>query len=86
MIGLGEPDATKIQDALSNFRRFAAVLDKRLTGKQYVVGNSLTIADLTLASSLMYAQQVEAPLAEFPNLQAWYARITALEGWKKTSS
>ncbi len=85
MIGLGEPDATKIQEALGNFRRFAAVLDKRLAGKQYVVGDHLTIADLTLASSLMYAQQVEAPLAEFPNVQAWYARITALEGWKKTS-
>jgi len=85
MMGLGEPDAAKIQDALSNFRRFAAVLEKRLDGKQYVVGNSLTIADLTLASSLMYAQQVEAPLSEFPNLQAWYTRITALDGWKKTS-
>ncbi len=86
MIGLGEPDAAKIQDALSNFRRFAAVLEKRLDGKQYVVGNSLTIADLTLVSSLMYAKQSDAPLAEFPNLQAWYARMTALEGWKKTSS
>jgi glutathione S-transferase len=85
MIGLGEPDAAKIQEALTNFRRFAAVLDKRLEGKQYVVGNGLTIADLTLASSLMYAQQVEAPLSEFPNLQAWYTRITALDGWKKTS-
>lgn len=85
MIGLGEPDTNKIQEAIGNFRRFAAVLDKRLAGKEYVVGNSLTIADLTLASSLMYAQQVDAPLAEFPNLQAWFARITALEGWKKTS-
>lgn len=86
LMGIGEPDASKIQDALSNFRRFAAVLDKRLAGQQYVVGNRLTIADLTLGSSLMYAQQTEVPLSEFPNVQAWFARITALEGWKKTAS
>jgi len=86
MMGLGEPDVAKVQDALGNFRRFAAVLDKRLEGKQYIVGNALTIADLTLASSLMYAKQVEAPLAEFPNVNAWFSRISALDGWKKTSS
>jgi len=86
MIGLGEPDASKITDALSNFRRFAAVLNKRLEGKQYVVGNGLTLADLTLGSSLMYAKQTEVPLAEFPNIEAWLARITALDGWKKTAS
>jgi glutathione S-transferase len=86
MIGLGEPDGAKINDALNNFRRFAAVLNKRLEGKQYVVGNSLTLADLTLGSSLMYAKQTEVPIAEFPNVEGWLARITALDGWKKTGS
>src|SRR5450432_893755 len=86
MMGLGEPDSSKIGDALTNFRRWAAVLNKRLEGKQYVVGNALTLADLTLASSLMYAKQAEVPLAEFPNIEGWCGRITALEGWKKTAS
>ena len=85
MMGLGEPDSGKIQDALTNFRRFAAVLNKRLEGKQYLVGNALTLADLTVASSLMYAKQVDAPLAEFPNVQAWFSRISELEGWMKTT-
>ena len=86
MVGLGEPDNAKINEALTNFRRFAAVLNQRLEGKQHVVGNDLTLADLTLASSLMYAKQTEVPLADFPNIEAWLARITALEGWKKTAS
>ncbi len=85
MMGLGEPDAAKVQEALGNFRRFAAVLNKRLEGKKYIVGNALTIADLTIASSLMYAKQVEAPLAEFPNVQALLSRVSELDGWKKTS-
>jgi glutathione S-transferase len=86
MMGLGEPNTVKIEEALSNFRRFAGVLDKRLEGKTYVVGNALTLADLTLASSLMYAQQTEAPVAEFPNVQAWLSRITTLPAWKKSGS
>jgi glutathione S-transferase len=85
MMGLGEPDQGKIQEALTNFRRFAGVLNTRLEGKQYIVGNALTIADLTIASSLMYAKQTEVPLAEFPNVQAWFSRISALEGYKKVS-
>jgi glutathione S-transferase len=85
MMGLGEPDQRKIEEALTNFRRFAAVLEARLNGKSYVVGNALTIADLTLACSLMYAQQTDTPLAEFPNVRSWLGRITETDAWKKTS-
>jgi glutathione S-transferase len=85
MMGMGEPDASKVEEALANFRRFAAVLNKRLDGKQYVVGDSLTLADLTLASSLMYAKQADVPLAEFPSVQAWFSRISEMDAWKKTN-
>jgi glutathione S-transferase len=86
MMGMGDPDARKIEEALGNFRRFGAVLNKRLDGKQYVVGNALTIADLTLASSMMYSQRAEVPVADFPNVQLWFTRISKLEAWEKTSS
>lgn len=85
MMGMGEPDQGKIKDALAGFRRFAAVLDKRLDGKKYVVGKVLTVADLTLASSLMYAEATEAPVGEFPHVKEWFASITALDAWKKTA-
>jgi glutathione S-transferase len=85
MMGMGEPDMGKIEEALAGFRRFAAVLDKRLEGRQYIVGDSLTLADLTIASSLMYAKQTEAPVAEFPNVQKWFARISDMDAWKATA-
>jgi glutathione S-transferase len=85
MMGLGEPDTSKINVAVTNWRRFAAVLEKRLDGRTFIVGNALTIADLTLASSLMYAKQSELPLADFPRLAAWFGRISELEAWKKTN-
>jgi glutathione S-transferase len=85
MFGLGEPDAGRIEEALTNFRRFAAVLDRRLDGRQYVVGDALTLADLTLAPSLMYAKQTQAPLAEFPNIQGWFSRISDMDAWTRTN-
>jgi glutathione S-transferase len=85
MMGLGDPDPAKIQESLGSFRRFGGVLNKRLEGRQYVVGSALTIADLTLASSLMYAKQAEVPLAELPNVQSWFSRISDMDGWKKTN-
>jgi glutathione S-transferase len=85
MMGMGGPDAGKVEEALTNFRRFAAVLNKRLDDKQYVGGDSVTLADLTLASSLMYAKQTDVPLAEFPNIQAWFSRISNMDAWRKTN-
>jgi glutathione S-transferase len=85
MMGLGDPDGGKIQEALNGFRRFGAVLNKRLEGKKYLVGDSLSVADLTIASSMMYAKQAEVPLGEFPNVQALFARISDTEAWKKTA-
>jgi glutathione S-transferase len=86
MMGLGAPDMAKVEENIKNFRRWAAVLETRLTGRDYVVGTALTIADLTLASSLMYARQAEVPVAEFKNLDAWFKRIAELDGWKRTSA
>jgi hypothetical protein len=33
MMGMGEPHARRVDEALGNFRRFVAVLNKRLDGK-----------------------------------------------------
>ena len=85
MFGAGEPDARRIEDALAGFRRFAAVLDRHLEGKEHVVGAALTLADLTLASSLMYAERTEVPLSEFPGIQAWFSRIAAMDAWASTA-
>jgi len=85
MKGMGEPDQRRIEDAMSNFRRFGAVLNKRLEGRKCVVGDALTIADLTLACSLMYANQVDVPVSEFPNVQAWFSRICDTDVWKQTN-
>jgi glutathione S-transferase len=84
LLGMGEPLQSKLDEAMVQLRRFCAVLHQRLEGRKYLVGAALTIADLTLASSLMYAGQTNVPLEEFPHVQAWFSRISHLSAWKKT--
>lgn len=85
MMGLGEPREDKIDEAAMNLRRFGAVLDDRLRGKNYLVGNTLTIADLTIASSLMHAKRTDAPLGDFRNIQSWFSRISDMDAWRVTN-
>jgi glutathione S-transferase len=65
-MNIGDPDVSKIEEALASIRRYGAVLDAHLQARQYIVGTTLTVADLTIASSLMYAKQTDAPVADFP--------------------
>jgi glutathione S-transferase len=85
MMGMGDPDLAKVEEAYAGIKRFGAVLNKRLDGKKWVVGDAMTVADLTIASSLMYAKQTDVSLAEHPNVEAWFGRITELDAWKKTN-
>jgi glutathione S-transferase len=87
LFGLGEPDAGRIADGLANHRRFMGVLDGHLTNRTYVVGEALTLADITLATSLTYEKVLELPIADFQNVRDWFARVTAQdlgEAWART--
>jgi glutathione S-transferase len=78
------PDAREEERGESDLADHATVLDKHLAGRQWVVGDSLTLADLALAAPLMYQQQAALPLDGYPNLMAWYGRVQQLPCWQQT--
>jgi glutathione S-transferase len=59
------------------------ILDKRLAGRDYVVGAAPTIADLSLVGYLYYpAEEFGFDIAgQHKNIAAWLDRIKALPGW-----
>jgi glutathione S-transferase len=59
------------------------ILDKRLAGRDYVVGSEPTIADLSLVGYLYYpAEEFGFDIAaEHKNIAAWLSRIKALPRW-----
>ncbi len=85
VMGMGAPDPAAVKAAETAFARDASVLDRHLATQQYLVGNTLTIADFAVAAPLAYAEAASLPLSDYPNIRAWYARIASLPAWKEAN-
>jgi glutathione S-transferase len=61
-----------------------AIVNKRLEGRKFLLGDRPTIADVSLAGYLYYpAEEFGFDIAkEHPAIAAWRERIKALPGWK----
>jgi glutathione S-transferase len=82
--GSGEPDPVEIERGERLLIAAARVLDAHLAGKQWIAGDGLTLADLAIASPLMHTAAAQLPVLGFENLQAWFARVQALDAWQKS--
>ncbi len=80
--GLGAPDAGATREATDAFRHSAQVLNSYLRGRDYLVGNALTVADFAVAVSLPYAAGAKIPVDEFPEIERWHARLEELPAWR----
>jgi glutathione S-transferase len=79
--GMGDPDPAVVEEATSSFRRFAAVLNDHLSGRAYLVGDALTVADFAVAITLPYARRARIPLTEFREIERWHGRISEVRAW-----
>ena len=80
---IGSPDAAEIRRATEGFMRFAAVLEAHLTGRRYLVGDALSVADFAAAITLPYAVDAHLPLDDFPEIRRWHAQLDALPAWRE---
>ena len=58
------------------------VMEGGLSGKEWLVGNGPTIADIALYAYTHVAHEADLSLEAFPNIRAWIARVEALPGWR----
>lgn len=79
---MGPPDAEVVAKSLKSFRTFAKVLDDHLQGRDYVVGDSLTVADFAIAVTLAWAEESQIPLGDFPEIKRWNEGLHRLDAWR----
>ena len=58
------------------------VLDAHLDGREWIVGDQPTIADLSCCGYLYYPEPFGFERTDWPHIDAWLTRISALPGWK----
>lgn len=64
--------------------QYATVLDQHLAGRPWVVGESVTLADIAIAPALMYIAKAALPVTRYANLMAWFERVQQLPAWQQT--
>ena len=84
MLGRGEPDAAELAKGAEKFHRFAKVLDGHLAGRDWLVGDGLTLADIAVSVSLMYAVPGKYPLEDYANIVRWFDQVQTLPAWIAT--
>jgi glutathione S-transferase len=58
------------------------VLDTHLDGRHWIIGDGLTIADLSCCGYLFYPEPFGFDRAEWPHIDRWLDAIAATPGWK----
>jgi glutathione S-transferase len=79
--GFAQPDPAKLPAHVPELRRYAAVLDGHLGGRNWVACDRLTIADFQLASMATYWRKSEMPFEDFPNIVRWLDGLARLPAW-----
>jgi glutathione S-transferase len=75
----GNPDQKIVERATKDFRKHATVLDNNLAGRQYVTGDTLTLADFTVGIGFGHAVPLELPLEGLDHINRWWTAFSATE-------
>ena len=84
MLGVGEPDAARVQQGEALFRPLAALLDHQLANRKFLVGNAVTLADFVVGAAVTYLERGRFPTQVFAHLRAWWQRLNEIPAWKNT--
>ena len=59
-----------------------ATLDAHLSGRDWIVGDGVTIADTACCGYLYYPEPFGFSRADWPQIDRWLSNLSALPGWK----
>lgn len=85
LIGAGEPDPAEVARGEELVRQFGAVLDAHLSGRTWIHGDRLSLADLAIAADLATTKPAGLPVTHLAHLQAWFGRVSSRDSWLAAS-
>jgi glutathione S-transferase len=80
------PEAKRVPEVIAFYqarlKSAYKVLDTHLEHRRWIAGEAVTIADLSCCGYLFYPEPFGFDRADYPHIDAWLTRISALPGWK----
>lgn len=78
------PDATAVEQLTASFHRWCRVLARTLDKDDFLVGNKLSCADLSVACAFMYERAAQLPVSDHASVHSWLRRVQGRESWAST--
>src|SRR6185312_1935897 len=80
--GLGPIDPALVEQGLNRFRVAAAILEAEVSGREWLVGDSVSYADFRMATFLPFNDVARLPLDDYPSIGRWYHQLEELDAWR----
>lgn len=72
-------------DCVEKLKRYAGVLEAHLEGRNYMVGDDITLADYAIIHIEFMKEAVPFDWSPYPNVNAYYERMRVTPHWKSTA-
>lgn len=79
---LGPLDQQKVEEGLRRFGAAAALLEAELSGRRWLVGDSVSYADFRMATFLPFNDVAGLPLGDYPFVSRWYRQLEEIDAWR----
>jgi glutathione S-transferase len=76
-----DPDPAVLKVFRARAENAWRILEAHLAGRTHVVGDRLTIADLSLCGYLYFADEIGVDWEHYPQIRDWLSRIRSEPGW-----
>ena len=86
LFGIGAADPAELKRGTELMARHAPILEGQLQKTRFVGGDTLTVGDISLGSTLLSAEQAKMPLEDYRGIQRWITEIRALPGWQRAAA
>lgn len=84
-VGMRPSDSATIAQCTQDLDRPLAVLEAELTGKNYILGDTFTVADLNVASVMVWSKTGKLDMTNYPRVADWLTRCMARPAFKAKS-
>ncbi len=75
-------ESIDLDAATEEFGALAGVLDSHLAGRDWLAGDGMTTADISVAAILCYRDACQMPLAAHSNILRWLGNLDATASWQ----
>lgn len=78
------PDSDETKKGREELAKLLPILDNAMSGKNYLVGDTFTVADLNLVSIVSTLMWAGIDMAPYANITRWYGMISQRPAFQKT--